>query len=196
MSEPDKKEITPEEAPENGKSIRNSGNASETVNGKTKGDFDLAAVYVSDAQYNRNIFFDTTPQAIRLYLLYNHWGFQILVYAFILVDLALAIFEDPAVVPLPIWVTSVIELVCLAAFTARLVHYAKVIPRERFWKDPKNICIFGIILLSLVDMIIYGALKTSGFYAVRWSRVLRPLLLVNITEGRQVKSVCHTPSSP
>lgn len=40
----------------------------------------------------------------RLYLLYNHWGFQILVYAFILVDLALAIFEDPAVVPLPIWV--------------------------------------------------------------------------------------------
>uniref|UniRef100_A0A8K9X665 Two pore segment channel 3 n=1 Tax=Oncorhynchus mykiss TaxID=8022 RepID=A0A8K9X665_ONCMY len=150
-------------------------------------DFDLAAVYVSDAQYNRNIFFDTTPQAIRLYLLYNHWGFQILVYAFILVDLALAIFEDPAVVPLPIWVTSVIELVCLAAFTARLVHYAKVIPRERFWKDPKNICIFAIILLSLVDMIIYGALKASGFYAVRWSRVLRPLLLVNITEGRQLR---------
>uniref|UniRef100_A0A673Z3X0 Two pore segment channel 3 n=1 Tax=Salmo trutta TaxID=8032 RepID=A0A673Z3X0_SALTR len=187
MSEPDRKEITPEEAPENGKSIRNSGNTSETVNGKTKGDFDLAAVYVSDAQYNRNIFFDTTPQAIRLYLLYNHWGFQILVYAFILVDLALAIFEDPAVVPLPIWVTSVIELVCLAAFTARLVHYAKVIPRERFWKDPKNICIFGIILLSLVDMIIYGVLKASGFYAVRWSRVLRPLLLVNITEGRQLR---------
>uniref|UniRef100_A0A8C8JIR6 Ion transport domain-containing protein n=1 Tax=Oncorhynchus tshawytscha TaxID=74940 RepID=A0A8C8JIR6_ONCTS len=187
MSEPDKKEITPEEAPENGKGIRNSGNASETGNRKTKGDFDLAAVYVSDAQYNRNIFFDTTPQAIRLYLLYNHWGLQILVYAFILVDLALAIFEDPAVVPLPIWVTSVIELVCLAAFTARLVHYAKVIPRERFWKDPKNICIFAIILLSLVDMIIYGALKASGFYAVRWSRVLRPLLLVNITEGRQLR---------
>ncbi|XP_021423934.2 two pore segment channel 3 [Oncorhynchus mykiss] len=187
MSEPDKKEITPEEAPENGKGIRNSGNTSETGNRKTKGDFDLAAVYVSDAQYNRNIFFDTTPQAIRLYLLYNHWGFQILVYAFILVDLALAIFEDPAVVPLPIWVTSVIELVCLAAFTARLVHYAKVIPRERFWKDPKNICIFAIILLSLVDMIIYGALKASGFYAVRWSRVLRPLLLVNITEGRQLR---------
>lgn len=41
MSEPDKKEITPEEAPENGKSIRNSGNASETVNGKTKGVSDI-----------------------------------------------------------------------------------------------------------------------------------------------------------
>uniref|UniRef100_A0A4W5PYS3 Two pore segment channel 3 n=1 Tax=Hucho hucho TaxID=62062 RepID=A0A4W5PYS3_9TELE len=121
MSAPDEKEITPEEAPENGKGITYSGNKSETVNGKTK-----------DA-------------------------------------------------------TSVIELVCLAAFTARLVHYAKVIPRERFWKDPKNICIFVIILLSLVDMIIYGVLKASGFYAVRWSRVLRPLLLVNITEGRQLR---------
>lgn len=28
-------------------------------------DFDLAAIYVSDAQYNRNIFFDTSPQAVR-----------------------------------------------------------------------------------------------------------------------------------
>uniref|UniRef100_A0A6Q2YSW6 Ion transport domain-containing protein n=1 Tax=Esox lucius TaxID=8010 RepID=A0A6Q2YSW6_ESOLU len=150
-------------------------------------DFDLAAVYVSDAQYNRNIFFDTTPEAIRLYLLYNHWVLRIVVYAFIIADLALAIFEDPAVIPLPIWATTLIELVCLAVFTVRLVHYAKVIPRERFWKDPKNICIIVIILLSLVDMLIYGSLKATGYFAVRWSRVLRPLLLVNVTEGRQLR---------
>lgn len=36
MSEPDKKEINPEEAPESGKRITNSGNTSETVNGKTR----------------------------------------------------------------------------------------------------------------------------------------------------------------
>lgn len=35
-------------------------------------------------------------------------------------------------------------------------------------------------------MIVYGALDAAGCYAVRWSRVLRPLLLVNVTEGRQV----------
>lgn len=29
-------------------------------------DFDLAAIYVSDAQYNRNIYFDTSPHAVRL----------------------------------------------------------------------------------------------------------------------------------
>lgn len=37
-------------------------------------------------------------------------------------------------------------------------------------------------------MIIYGGLKAADCYGLRWSRVLRPLLLVNVTEGRQVES--------
>ncbi|KAI3352688.1 hypothetical protein L3Q82_020154 [Scortum barcoo] len=154
-------------------------------------DFDLAAIYVSDAQYNRNIFFDTSPEAVRspvLYLqVYNHWLPKVLLYFFILVDLSLAIFEDPAVLPLPTWATMLVELLCLLVFTLRLVHYAKVIPRDKFWKDPKNICIIAILVLTLIDMIIYGALTASNCYGVRWSRVLRPLLLVNITEGRQLR---------
>ncbi|XP_060919809.1 two pore segment channel 3 isoform X1 [Labrus mixtus] len=123
----------------------------------------------------------------RLYLLYNHWVLQVLLFFFILVDLSLAIFEEPAVVPLPLWVTMLVELLCLLAFTVRLVHYAKVIPRDKFWKDPKNICIIAILMLTLVDIIIYGALKAASCYGVRWSRVLRPLLLVNVTEGRQLR---------
>ncbi|XP_059903844.1 two pore segment channel 3 isoform X2 [Gadus macrocephalus] len=80
-----------------------------------------------------------------------------------------------------------VELVCLSVFSGRLVHYAKVIPRDKFWKDPKNLCILVILLLTLVDMIIYGALKATDNYSVRWSRVFRPLLLVNFTEGRQLR---------
>uniref|UniRef100_A0AAY4ANS7 Ion transport domain-containing protein n=1 Tax=Denticeps clupeoides TaxID=299321 RepID=A0AAY4ANS7_9TELE len=144
----------------------------------------LTAVYVSDAQFNRNIFFDTSPQAVSLYLLYNHWAMQMIVYVFIFVDLALALFEDPAVIPIAVIIDN---MICLIVFTARLFHYAKVIPRIRFWKDPKNICIIVIILLSLIDIIIYGSLKSTGYNAVRWSRVLRPLLLVNVTEGRQLR---------
>uniref|UniRef100_A0A673LIT5 Two pore calcium channel protein 1-like n=1 Tax=Sinocyclocheilus rhinocerous TaxID=307959 RepID=A0A673LIT5_9TELE len=121
----------------------------------------------------------------RLYLLYNHWFMQTLVYAFIIVNLALALFEDPAVVPLPIWATSTIEIICLSAFSVRMVHYAKVIPKDKFWKDPKNICI--IVVLSFIDLTMYGALKSTGYFALRWSRVLRPLLLVNVTEGRQLR---------
>lgn len=150
-------------------------------------DLDLASIFVSDAQYNRNIFFDTTPQAVRLYILYNHWALKVALYFFILVNLGLALFEDPAVVPLPIWATISVELVCILVFIARIMHYAKVIPKDKFWKDPKNLCIIAILVLTLVDILIYGSLKAVDCSAVRWSRVLRPLLLVNVTEGRQLR---------
>ncbi|XP_024914058.1 two pore segment channel 3 isoform X2 [Cynoglossus semilaevis] len=182
MAEKDEEKISDESA----------GNGKETPNGgnnpaKTKEDLDLASVYVSDAQYNRNIFFDTSPQAVRLYLLYNHWVLKVLLYFFILADLFLAVFEEPAVFPLPIWATMLVELVCVLVFTLRIVHYAKVIPRDKFWKDAKNICIIVVLVLTLVDMIIYGGLKAADCYGLRWSRVLRPLLLVNVTEGRQLR---------
>ncbi|XP_044045272.1 two pore segment channel 3 isoform X2 [Siniperca chuatsi] len=181
MSEPEKSGDVPEPAGQ-GNTLPRGGNPA-----KSPQDFDLAAIYVSDAQYNRNIYFDTSPQAVRLYLRYNHWLSQVLLYFFILVDLSLAIFEEPAVLPLPTWATMLVELLCLLVFTIRLVHYAKVIPRDKFWKDPKNICIIVILMLTLVDMAIYGALKATNCYALRWSRVLRPLLLVNVTEGRQLR---------
>lgn len=38
-----------------------------------------------------------------------------------------------------------VELLCLLVFTLRLVHYARVIPQDKFWKDPKNICIIAIV---------------------------------------------------
>lgn len=41
-----------------------------------------------------------------------------------------------------------VELLCLLIFAVRLVHYAKVIPRDKFWKDPKNICIIVIITVG------------------------------------------------
>ncbi|KAM8843366.1 two pore segment channel 3 isoform 4-T4 [Synchiropus picturatus] len=153
--------------------------------GKTEEDLNLAAIYVSDAQYNRNIFFHTSPRAVRLYLWYNHWLPQVLVYVFILANLSLALFEEPALLPLPTWSTMLLELLCVLVFTLRLVHYASVIPRQKFWRDAKNICIIVVLLLTLVDMIVYGALSAANLYAVRWSRVLRPLLLINVTEGRQ-----------
>ncbi|XP_028266363.1 two pore segment channel 3 [Parambassis ranga] len=182
MSEPEKGENIPDESAGKGKGIPNGGNAA-----KTQEDFDLAAIYVSDAQYNRNIYFDTSPHAVRLYLLYNYWVFKLLLYFFISVNLSLAIFEEPAVFLLPVWATMLVELLCLLVFTLRLVHYAKVIPRDKFWKDPKNICIIAILMLTLIDMVSYGALKAANLYSVRWSRVLRPLLLVNVTEGRQLR---------
>ncbi|TKS67927.1 hypothetical protein D9C73_001987 [Collichthys lucidus] len=71
-----------------------------------------------------------------------------MLYVFILVDLSLALFEEPAVLHVPTWATMLVELLCLLVFTIRLVHYAKVIPRDKFWKDPKNICIIVILMVG------------------------------------------------
>uniref|UniRef100_A0A8C5QY08 Ion transport domain-containing protein n=1 Tax=Leptobrachium leishanense TaxID=445787 RepID=A0A8C5QY08_9ANUR len=107
----------------------------------------LAAAYVYDAQYNRNIPFETSPQAVRLYYFYNHWAMQAVTYFFIMVDLSLALFEEPAAYPIPILVTAIVEVVCLVAFFSRLVHFCRVTPRHLFWKDTKNICVMVTIMI-------------------------------------------------
>uniref|UniRef100_A0A4W3JSJ3 Two pore segment channel 3 n=1 Tax=Callorhinchus milii TaxID=7868 RepID=A0A4W3JSJ3_CALMI len=142
---------------------------------------ELAASYVSDAQYNRNIHFETSSQAIRLHKIYNHWAAQRVIYLFVLVDLLLALFEEPAVYLLPIW------LVCLLTFVGRLAHFSKIIPTKVFWRDAKNICLIITIMLTLIDMTVYWAVVITGHDTVRWSRVLRPLFCVNFTESRQLR---------
>uniref|UniRef100_A0A4W3IWH7 Two pore segment channel 3 n=1 Tax=Callorhinchus milii TaxID=7868 RepID=A0A4W3IWH7_CALMI len=145
---------------------------------------ELAASYVSDAQYNRNIHFETSSQAIRLHKIYNHWAAQRVIYLFVLVDLLLALFEEPAVYLLPIWVSV---LVCLLTFVGRLAHFSKIIPTKVFWRDAKNICLIITIMLTLIDMTVYWAVVITGHDTVRWSRVLRPLFCVNFTESRQLR---------
>uniref|UniRef100_A0A8C8ZZD6 Ion transport domain-containing protein n=1 Tax=Prolemur simus TaxID=1328070 RepID=A0A8C8ZZD6_PROSS len=152
-----------------------------------KTDLLLAAAYVSDAQYNRNVPFETSPQAIRLYYFYNHWTMQAATYFFICVDLSLALFEEPALFPLPFLATSIAEVLCLTAFFGRLVHFAKVTPQMVFWKDTKNICIMVTIVLTLVDLILYGSLEAVNIRSVRWSRALRPVFLINFPESRQIR---------
>uniref|UniRef100_A0A8D2CPS5 Ion transport domain-containing protein n=1 Tax=Sciurus vulgaris TaxID=55149 RepID=A0A8D2CPS5_SCIVU len=147
----------------------------------------LAAAYVSDAQYNRNVPFRTSPQAIRLYGLYNHRATRAATYFFICVSLSLALFEEPALFPLPFWATSAAEVLCLTAFFGRLVHFAKVTPQKVFWKDTKNICIMATIALTLIDLIIYGSLEAAHIHSVRWSRALRPVFLINLPESRQIR---------
>uniref|UniRef100_A0A8C8YBM1 Ion transport domain-containing protein n=1 Tax=Panthera leo TaxID=9689 RepID=A0A8C8YBM1_PANLE len=135
----------------------------------------------------RNVPFETSPRAIRLYYFYNHWTMQVAIYFFICVDLSLALFEEPALFPLPFLATSLAEVLCLTAFFGRLVHFAKVTPQMVFWKDMKNICIMVTIVLTLIDLIIYGSLEAVNVHSVRWSRALRPVFLINFPESRQIR---------
>ncbi|XP_062427643.1 uncharacterized protein LOC134138260 [Rhea pennata] len=147
----------------------------------------LAAAFVADAQYNRNIPFETSPEAVRLYYLYNHWMMQAVTYFFIFLNLSLVMFEEPAVYPLPFLATSLIEVLCLLVFSGRLMHFAKVTPRNIFWKDTKNICVMVAILMSLTDLAVYGTLRIYNVRSVRWSRIVRPIFLINFAESRQIR---------
>ncbi|XP_064124458.1 two pore channel protein 2-like isoform X5 [Loxodonta africana] len=153
----------------------------------TQEDLLLAAAYVSDAEHNRNVRFETSPQTIRLYYFYNHWAMRAATNFFIFLDLSLALFEEPALFPLPFLATSIAEVLCLTAFFGRLVHFAKVTPQMVFWKDTKNICIMVTIVLTLIDLIIYGSLEAVSIHTVRWSRALRPVFLINFPQSRQVR---------
>ncbi|XP_073906347.1 two pore channel protein 2-like isoform X1 [Castor canadensis] len=95
--------------------------------------------------------------------------------------------RPPSNQPSPTKATSIAEVLCLTVFFGRLVHFAKVTPQMVFWKDTKNICIMVTIVLTLIDLIIYGSLEAVYIHSVRWSRPLRPVFLINFSESRQIR---------
>uniref|UniRef100_A0A8C3XYP9 Ion transport domain-containing protein n=1 Tax=Catharus ustulatus TaxID=91951 RepID=A0A8C3XYP9_CATUS len=133
------------------------------------------------------LFVVPVPSSPRLYRLYNHWVMRRATYFFIFLNLSLALFEEPAVYPLPFLATSVLEVLCLLVFLGRLIHFAKVTLHNVFWKDTKNICIVVAILLSLTDLAVYGVLRLYGVRSIRWSRIVRPVFLINFAESRQIR---------
>ena len=66
----------------------------------------------------------------------------------------------------------------------RLSHEFLFSKKSLFWKDAKHIMIIIILALTLIDICIYTGLIESGISTVRWSRILRPLLIVNVPEGK------------
>eukprot|EP00058_Branchiostoma_floridae_P009154 XP_002594642.1 hypothetical protein BRAFLDRAFT_217471 [Branchiostoma floridae] len=151
----------------------------------------LAATFIRDAQYGRNGQFETDENSVKLYNLYTHWLPKVVAYFFILLLLSLAIFEKPAVPGLEIeyYVTMPMEVICLIVIGSRLFHLKLFSPGKTFYSDKKNLVVMATMVVMVIDMISYIALVNSGqaMYAYRWSRPLRPLLLVNIKEGRQIR---------
>ncbi|CAG0898674.1 unnamed protein product, partial [Darwinula stevensoni] len=41
--------------------------------------------------------------------------------------------------------------------------------------------------LTFIDIVVYVSLKASGHWCIRWSRILRPLFLIDVPEGRQIR---------
>uniref|UniRef100_UPI00358EE697 two pore channel protein 2-like n=1 Tax=Myxine glutinosa TaxID=7769 RepID=UPI00358EE697 len=151
--------------------------------------FQLAAAYVCDAQYARNIPFQTGENAIWCYHFYTKWVTKFPMYLFLILDLALALVESPAIPGLewPFWASMLVELLCLVAFTGRLVHLGMFTERRVFWRDGKNICVVVAVIVTAIDMVVYLVLTVEGHWDIRWSRVLRPIFAINFSESRQLR---------
>lgn len=155
----------------------------------------LAAAYMDDALKHRHVEFLPEPDRLRLYEVYKHPALVLLLYACYLANLALALFEDPAVpgLSLPYWATMIPELFCLGFFAFRLLHEMAFTDAKTFWRDTKHIIVASILGLTFIDVISYTALREAGgggddpAAAVRWSRPLRPFLIVNFPESRQLR---------
>ena len=153
-------------------------------------DIETAAAYVRDALHFRNVPF--RPDKLLLYQIYQdpltRWSFVL----FPTIILALALVEDPAVPALDVhWqAVLVLELVCLVACTCRVIHLRLCLDREEFWRDIKNCTIVVSIGIMFLDMAVWFGFKTlRGESVLRASRILRPLLIINISENRNLRKL-------
>nr|XP_039248277.1 two pore calcium channel protein 1-like isoform X1 [Styela clava] len=151
----------------------------------------LAATYVEDALDGRTLPYKTDPKSIEQYRIYSNpirrWGTVF----FMWWNLCLAIFEAPAVsgAALPNWATMLMEVLCLSVFIIRFWRLSRFVPRDRLLHDPKNIVVMLTIVFTVIDMIVYIGMINSPAKdeAIRVSRIIRPLFLVNMNESRQIR---------
>jgi len=157
----------------------------------TLADFHLAAVLIRDARSAINMSFKTDEKSLRSYILYQHPVFRWTLVILQLLLLGLACCERPALEGWEAyyWAPIVVEIVIMCYFLFRFFHHLSFDEPKKFWKDPKNITIFILIMLSFADMIscCVWANVMAPSDAVRWSRPLRPLFLINFPEGRQIR---------
>ena len=151
---------------------------------------ELSTIYLDDAINGRNISFVPQKHEWRLYQLYKKPVLRVALYLVYVVYLSLAIFEFPAhdLIKLPFWVTVIVEFFCISFFLYRFIHEVLFTETKTFWTDIKHVTLCVIILLIVLDIVIYTALAEAGYgEIIRWSRPLRPFVIVNFTDCRQVR---------
>ncbi|XP_035670006.1 two pore calcium channel protein 1-like [Branchiostoma floridae] len=154
-------------------------------------DLRLAATYVNDARNGSRGNFKNDPKSVRLYNLYNRPTFFWTSHIAVGVLLSLVLFEDPAVpnIRLDYWITMCVELFCVCLIFSRMAHQGLFSSEQNFWRSKRRLPVLVILLLTLVDMVQYVILRQIGVTSVRFSRPLRPLLLLCMDRAKQLRAV-------
>ena len=159
-------------------------------NWRSELDITIAAIYVEDALHFRNVPF--RPDKLSLYQVYQSKAIRYLFVVFPALLLGLALVENPAVKVLEVHWQAIfgLELVCLIACASRVFHLRLCLQRGDFWSDVKNCAIIASIFIMFVDMMVWLGYKIAeDREVIRVSRILRPLLIINFSDNRNLRKL-------
>merc|ERR1712150_173718 len=99
-----------------------------------------------------------------------------------------------------IWASISLEMLCISYFAIRLCHELLITDNKSFCKDLNHVIYATILLVTLLDIIAYTLLFMfldieKYPLILRWTRPLRPFLLVNFHESKDIRRAFKNISS-
>eukprot|EP01104_Vermistella_antarctica_P010984 TRINITY_DN3000_c0_g1_i1.p1 TRINITY_DN3000_c0_g1~~TRINITY_DN3000_c0_g1_i1.p1 ORF type:complete len:821 (+),score=236.62 TRINITY_DN3000_c0_g1_i1:42-2465(+) len=138
-----------------------------------------AATHVADAVHEHKFDHDSDLASLTTYRVFTSKYYTYFVRLVAVLNLANALFEPPALWPLPAAAYLSIEFFTFAIFAVDAYVRVKFLKPGYYMKDQKNLLHLGIILLQILDAIVWVVLnQVMGLGYPRWTRLLRPLYIV------------------
>ncbi|CAH8477353.1 unnamed protein product [Schistosoma rodhaini] len=155
----------------------------------------LATTLIRDACETRlEIKFKQDLLSVQLYEHYYSKSYVILYYLLTIINLLTIILEYPGNIwingkPLPYYIPLVINLLCECYFYYRWYIIYVMSEKKTLKSNISFIATITILSLMTIDAIIYIIFHELNFSSpVRWSRALRPVLLLTFPENRRLRA--------
>jgi two pore calcium channel protein 3 len=148
------------------------------------------ALLVRDALVGCASFFRDDQESIVKYKRYRSWPMQLLLNTGAAIIMLLAFFERPngsLGLLLPTYVTMPVEVACLLLFLMRLHQLRSISTESTFWRDRKNVLLLFCIAATFMDMVATVCTLALGLPNVRWSRVLRPVIMCTCCDFKEIR---------
>ena len=142
-----------------------------------------AASFVDDAQSNRREMHMIDPKSLQLYYLYHSRWVRYLLRAMMVLQVFInPLFETPQTIEVPLWLPAVAELLAVAVYIGTLLlRYSFLVPgsfNASRQIAAKNIAFVLCNILFITDIIMWFITYYSLGRGIRWSRILRPYIIV------------------
>ncbi|VDL87368.1 unnamed protein product [Schistocephalus solidus] len=166
-----------------------------TKDSKREDRFDLAVSFFTDAYRSRlEIKYKRDPRSVQLYNLYYSPILKAVYYCFMVLNLLTILIEEPAAIKvngkaLPYYIPLAINVLCEAVFYCRWFHIFLVADLSKMKHNRSFIGTIVILGLMTLDDITYIIQQENHVQnPIRWSRALRPMLLLTFPENRQIRA--------